>query len=40
MFWLGFHLLAANPGLLETIDANLNPMNSEIESACRIYQFK
>ena len=34
------HLLAANPGLLEYMDANLNQVNSGIEPACRIYQFK
>jgi hypothetical protein len=33
-------LLAANPGLLDYLDANSSQVNSDIESACRIYQFK
>jgi 4-amino-4-deoxy-L-arabinose transferase-like glycosyltransferase len=33
------HLLAANPGLLEYLDANSSQVNSDSESACRIYHF-
>jgi 4-amino-4-deoxy-L-arabinose transferase-like glycosyltransferase len=34
------HLLEANPGLLNYLDANFNQIISGFESACQIYQFK